>query len=46
MKTEMAEPFSQGFCPPVGRSLDRKFTAVPVSLSGIVLLPSERQKIV
>lgn len=45
MKTEMVEPFSQGFCPPVGRSFDRKFT-VPVSLSGLVLLPSERQKIV
>lgn len=46
MKTEMVEPFSQGFCPPVGRSFDRKFTAVPVLLSGLVLLPSERQKIV
>lgn len=40
----MAKPFSQGFCPPVGRSFERKFTAVPVSPSGLVLLPSERQK--
>lgn len=30
----------------MGRSFDRKFTAVPVSPSGLVLFPSEMQKIV